>query len=254
MFSKIYQNHLACFQQLPAMAEAIQQIADRLAQVIAGGHKILVCGNGGSASDAQHFAAELIGRFEQERSAWPAIALTTDTSILTAVGNDYGFDDVFARQVQGLGSAGDALIGISTSGNSENVIRAVELGRQQGLHTVGLLGKEGGALRPMVDSAIVIADEATARIQEAHIFILHLLLYTPSVYIPDNPDPSCGIVFVIGSEFFRTIESGFLDQLVGRIVPGYFFIFTAANPFIKHPVTTLVIIIFFRTGNYTLSI
>ena len=155
------------------MAEEVERIGVRLARVIEEDHKILICGNGGSASDAQHFAAELIGRFEQERSAWPAIALTTDTSILTAVGNDYGFDDVFARQVQGLGRAEDALIGISTSGNSENVIRAVELAKVQGMYTVGLLGKEGGALKPMVDSAIVIADDATARIQEAHIFVLH---------------------------------------------------------------------------------
>jgi D-sedoheptulose 7-phosphate isomerase len=173
MFISVLEQHLECFRQLPKMASAIEHIGDRLAQAIAGGNQILICGNGGSASDAQHFAAELIGRFEQERSAWPAVALTTDTSILTAVGNDYGFLDVFARQVQGLGKAGDALIGISTSGNSGNVIRAVELAKDRGMYTVGLLGKDGGALKPVVDSAIVIADTATARIQEAHIFILH---------------------------------------------------------------------------------
>ncbi len=173
MFSTVLQRHLECFEQLPALAAEIETIGNRLARVIADGHKILICGNGGSASDAQHFAAELIGRFEQERSAWPAIALTTDTSILTAVGNDYGFADVFSRQVQGLGREGDALIGISTSGNSANVVRAVELAREQRLYTVGLLGKDGGALKPMMESTIVIADDATARIQEAHIFVLH---------------------------------------------------------------------------------
>lgn len=173
MFAEIYQRHLDCFKQLTEMAAEIEAIGSRLARVIGEGHKILICGNGGSAADAQHFAAEIIGRFEKERSAWPAIALTTDTSILTAVGNDYGFVDVFARQVQGLGTAGDALIGISTSGNSANVIRAVEQAKDQRMYTVGLVGKEGGALKPMMDSSIVIEDDATARIQEAHIFVLH---------------------------------------------------------------------------------
>lgn len=173
MFADILERHLACFKQLPALERQVDDIAKRLTGVIAGGHKVLICGNGGSAADAQHFAAELIGRFEKERAAWPAVALTTDTSILTAVGNDYGFDQVFARQVQGLGRSGDALIGISTSGNSGNVVKAVQAARAQGMYTVGLLGKDGGAIKPLVDSAIVIADPATARIQEAHSFILH---------------------------------------------------------------------------------
>ena len=173
MFIDMWQRHMDCFQQLPAMAEAIEQTAVRLAQMIAGGGKLLVCGNGGSAADSQHFAAELIGRFEKERASWPAIALTTDTSILTAIGNDYGFAEVFARQVQGLGRKGDALIGISTSGHSENVMRAVAVAKSQGVFTVGLLGKDGGALKAQVDCPIVIANPNTARIQEAHIFILH---------------------------------------------------------------------------------
>ncbi|MFZ1984260.1 MAG: SIS domain-containing protein, partial [Desulfatitalea sp.] len=117
--------------------------------------------------------AEMIGRFEKERASWPSIALTTDTSILTAVGNDYGFSEVFARQVQGLGRKGDALIGISTSGQSENVLRAVAAAKSQGMFTLGLLGKDGGALKTQVDCPIVIANQNTARIQEAHIFILH---------------------------------------------------------------------------------
>jgi D-sedoheptulose 7-phosphate isomerase len=173
MFLDMLQRHLDCFQQLPAMAGAIEQVAVRLAQVIGAGGKLLVCGNGGSAADAQHFAAEMIGRFEKERASWPSIALTTDTSILTAVGNDYGFNEVFARQVQGLGRKGDALIGISTSGQSENALRAVAAAKSQGMFTIGLLGKDGGALKAQVDCPIVIANTNTARIQEAHIFILH---------------------------------------------------------------------------------
>jgi D-sedoheptulose 7-phosphate isomerase len=173
MFLEIWQNHLDCFHRLPVLADDIEKAGTCLGRVIAGGNKIVICGNGGSAADAQHFAAELIGRFERERSAWPAIALTTDTSILTAVGNDYGFADVFARQVQGLGRKGDALIGISTSGNSENVLRAVTAAKAQGMQTVALLGKNGGALRGAVDNAIVISDTNTARIQETHLFILH---------------------------------------------------------------------------------
>lgn len=173
MFANILERHLTCFKQLPALEREIDDIAKRLTDVIAGGYKVLICGNGGSAADAQHFAAELIGRFEKERAAWPAVALTTDTSILTAVGNDYGFDKVFARQVQGLGRSGDVLIGISTSGNSGNVVQAVQAARAQGMYTVGLLGRDGGAIKPLVDSTIAIDDPATARIQEAHSFILH---------------------------------------------------------------------------------
>ncbi len=173
MFKDVWQRHVDCFQQLPDMAETIDETGARLARVIAAGGKILICGNGGSAADAQHFAAELIGRFEKERASWPAIALTTDTSILTAIGNDYGFAEIFARQVQGLGRKGDALIGISTSGHSENVLRAVAMAKSQGLFTVGLLGKDGGLLKARVDCPVVIANPNTARIQEAHIFILH---------------------------------------------------------------------------------
>jgi D-sedoheptulose 7-phosphate isomerase len=173
MFLEALKHHLECFGRLHETAAVIEAAGTRLADAVAGGAKILVCGNGGSAADAQHFAAELIGRFEKERSAWPAIALTTDTSILTAVGNDYGFAQVFSRQVQGLGRKGDVLIGISTSGNSDNVMQAVAAAKSKGMYSVGLLGKEGGALKGLVDCAVVISDKSTARIQEAHIFILH---------------------------------------------------------------------------------
>jgi D-sedoheptulose 7-phosphate isomerase len=173
MFASALKQHLECIRALESQSENIERIGEYLAATIASGNKILVCGNGGSAADAQHFAAELVGRFERERSAWPAVALTTDTSILTAVGNDYGFDDTFARQVQGLGKPGDALIGISTSGRSANVLRAVDAGRAIGMQTVGLLGGDGGAIAAGTGLSVVVDCPRTARIQEAHILILH---------------------------------------------------------------------------------
>lgn len=173
MFAVVLEEHMACMAQLAALAAPVEAIGDFLARSIKDGGRIMICGNGGSAADAQHFAAELIGRFERERSAWPAIALTADASILTAVGNDYGFHDIFARQVEGLGRQGDVLVGISTSGHSENVLRAAAAARQQKMHTVGLLGRDGGELRAAVDRCVVIQDTKTARIQEAHIVILH---------------------------------------------------------------------------------
>ena len=137
--------------------------------------RIFICGNGGSAADAQHFAAELTGRFEKERQAWPAVALTTDTSALTAIGNDYGFEHIFSRQLEAVGQAGDLLIAISTSGNSKNVIKAVEYAGHHKVHTIGLLGRDGGQLAQRVDLSLTIPVNSTARIQEAHILILHLI-------------------------------------------------------------------------------
>ncbi len=173
MFLSTLKEHQACMAGLEKSAGTIETVGDLLSGTLQSGGKILVCGNGGSAADAQHFAAELIGRFEQERAAWPAIALTTDTSILSAIGNDYGFDDVFARQVQGLGQKGDALVGISTSGNSENVLRAAAQAEIKGMFTIGLLGCDGGSLARRVDHAVVVEHPRTARIQESHILILH---------------------------------------------------------------------------------
>lgn len=173
MFTVVLRQHMECLRGLENDAAAIGQIGVSLAAAIGRGRKILICGNGGSAADAQHFAAELVGRFELERSAWPAIALTTDTSILTAIGNDYGFAEVFARQVRGVGQPGDVLIGISTSGNSENVIQAVAAAKEVGMQAIGLLGQDGGELQSQTDHAIVVRDPQTARIQEAHILILH---------------------------------------------------------------------------------
>ena len=174
MFTTALKQHMACMQTLEKHAGKIERAGERLAQSIEQGRKILICGNGGSASDAQHFAAELIGRFEQERAAWPAVALTTDTSIITAIGNDYGFDDVFARQVQGLGESGDTLVAISTSGGSQNVVRAVSEARDRDMRTIGLLGRDGGAIGSLVDHCVIVEHQRTARIQEAHSFILHL--------------------------------------------------------------------------------
>lgn len=137
--------------------------------------KLLIAGNGGSAADSQHFAAELVGRFMKERRAMPAIALTTDTSVLTCMGNDYGFDDIFQRQVEALGNKNDIFFGISTSGNSKNIIKAVAEAKKKGLTTVGLLGKDGGKLKELCDYNITLPYKETARVQEHHIMTIHLI-------------------------------------------------------------------------------
>ena len=166
-------DHLSLFNELKKNTDEIIKASELLIKTYQDKHKLLVCGNGGSAADAQHFAAEIIGRFEKERIALPAIALTTDTSALTALGNDYGYDFVFSRQVEGLGVEGDTLVAISTSGNSKNVIKAVESAKKKKINTIGLLGKNGGKLKDIVDVPVVIPHSNTARIQEAHIFIIH---------------------------------------------------------------------------------
>jgi D-sedoheptulose 7-phosphate isomerase len=155
--------------------ENIVDAAMLIARCLRGGGKLLLFGNGGSAADAQHLAAEFVGRFRIERQALPAIALTTDSSILTAVGNDYGFDQIFARQVQALGRPGDVAIGISTSGNSPNVTSAITQAAKQELKTIGLAGKDGGSLAKCVDISITVASANVARVQECHITIGHIL-------------------------------------------------------------------------------
>jgi D-sedoheptulose 7-phosphate isomerase len=154
-------------------AEHILAQAADMAERLRRGCRILVCGNGGSAADAQHFAAELTGRYVKERRALAGIALTVDTSALTAIGNDYGFDRVFSRQVEALGRPGDLLVGISTSGNSPNVVHAVAAARELGMRTLGLLGRDGGRLKGLVDDALVVPSEVTARIQEIHMMTYH---------------------------------------------------------------------------------
>ena len=156
-------------------SENIVDAAVLITQCLRSGGKVLFFGNGGSAADAQHLAAEFVGRFQIERRPLPAIALTTDASILTAVGNDYGFEQIFTRQVQALGRPGDVAIGISTSGNSANVISAIKQAAQQDLKTIGLTGKDGGFLAKTVDVSIIIASTNVARVQECHITIGHIL-------------------------------------------------------------------------------
>jgi D-sedoheptulose 7-phosphate isomerase len=153
----------------------VAAFADLLRQTLEGGGKILLFGNGGSAADAQHFAAELVGRYLKERPGLPALALSTDTSALTAIGNDYGFDRVFARQVEALARPGDAAVGISTSGNSPNVLEGLREARRRGCRTLALLGRDGGAIAPEVEAALVYPAAETPRIQEAHAVLIHLL-------------------------------------------------------------------------------
>jgi D-sedoheptulose 7-phosphate isomerase len=169
------EEHLGVFRRLPELAPAIRQAAALLAGSLSQGGKIMLCGNGGSAADSQHLAAELTGRFLKDRRPLAAMALSTDTSALTCIGNDYSFDEVFSRQVTGLGRSGDCLLAISTSGNSRNVMRAAEAARAAGMRVIGLLGRDGGALRGLCDLALIVPSPTTARIQEAHIFIGHTL-------------------------------------------------------------------------------
>jgi len=160
---------------LRAQAPAIARAADIIARSLADGHTLLVCGNGGSAADAQHIAAEFVGRYLKERRPWPALALHTNTSALTALGNDYGFEEVFARQVLAHGEAGAVLVAISTSGDSPNVLRAVEAAREKGMTVVGLAGGSGGALAGACDVAILVPSSATPTIQEGHILVGHVI-------------------------------------------------------------------------------
>jgi D-sedoheptulose 7-phosphate isomerase len=153
----------------------LESIAEVLIKALKNGNKILLFGNGGSAADSQHIAAEMVGRFLRERKALPAIALTTDTSILTSIGNDYSFDRVFARQIEALGEAGDVAIGISTSGNSPNVIKAIQAAKQAGMITIGLTGENGGELKNDVDFCLQAPTPSTPHIQEVHITVMHAI-------------------------------------------------------------------------------
>lgn len=160
---------------LELLVPAIEKAARLLIDCLRSGRKVLLFGNGGSAADSQHIAAELVGRFRLNRRALPAIALTTDTSSLTALGNDFGYETVFERQIEALGAPGDVAVGISTSGDSPNVLAAVRLARRRGLKTVALTGRGGGSLAGLADLAIVVPSDSTQRIQEAHITTGHIL-------------------------------------------------------------------------------
>ncbi|MET3108072.1 D-sedoheptulose 7-phosphate isomerase [Oxalobacteraceae bacterium GrIS 2.11] len=160
------------------LAGPIAHAIDIMFTALSNGNKILACGNGGSAADCQHFAAELVGRFERERLPLPALALTTDTSILTAVGNDYSYAEIFSKQVQAFGQAGDVLLAISTSGNSANVVQAVEAAIEREMHIVALTGKNGGVIATLLgegDANICVPHERTARIQEVHLVTIHCI-------------------------------------------------------------------------------
>lgn len=161
--------------QSDAMVEHIALAAKAITDALAEGRTLLLCGNGGSASDAQHIAGELVGRFERERRGWPAIALSCDGAVMSSIMNDYGSDYVFERQTEALARPGDVLFGISTSGNSENVYRAILRAKEMGVFTIGLLGKTGGKIMQECDLAIVVPGRSTARIQESHITIGHII-------------------------------------------------------------------------------
>ncbi|SUA64490.1 phosphoheptose isomerase [Oligella urethralis] len=174
-----FQDHAALIQKsLDALAEPLQQGIDLLFNTISNNGKVLACGNGGSAADAQHFIAELVGRFERERFPLAGVALNTDTSIMTAVGNDYGFDQVFERQVRALAQPADLLVAISTSGNSTNVIRAIDAAKEYDIPIIALTGRNGGTIGQMLtsnDVHLCVPHERTMRIQEVHILLLHIL-------------------------------------------------------------------------------
>jgi len=160
---------------LEDLEAAVTRAAKLIVDCLRDGKKLLVCGNGGSAADSQHLAAELVGRFALERRALPAMALSVNSSVVTAIGNDYGYEQVFSRQLEGLARAGDMAIGITTSGNSANVIRAMESGSAMGLRTIAMTGARGGQIRAAVDECLCVPSDLTPRIQEGHILIGHML-------------------------------------------------------------------------------
>lgn len=158
-----------------SLENRLQEIYELVLQTLKDGKKILICGNGGSAAEAQHIAAEFVGRFKKDRSGWPSVALTTDTSILTAISNDYSFEEIFARQVEALGDAGDLLILLSTGGSSPNCVRACRKAKTLGVRTAAFTGKGGGELKDLADLSFIVPSKATAHIQEVHLVVLHAI-------------------------------------------------------------------------------
>ena len=172
---RVLKEAAAAHERMAARAAEVVEAACVIAAALKQGRKVFVFGNGGSAADAQHFAAELVGRYEKDRKAWPALALTTDTSALTSIGNDYGFDRVFARQIEALGTSGDVAIGISTSGKSPNVLRGLEAANDRHLMTIALTGRGGGNAGKIARLHVTVDEERTARIQEVHTTLLHAI-------------------------------------------------------------------------------
>ncbi|MEH6470009.1 MAG: D-sedoheptulose 7-phosphate isomerase [Halopseudomonas sp.] len=174
-FEAAFKRHQQAFERIPALAPQVLELAEMVIDCLRNGGKVLWMGNGGSAADAQHLAAEFMVRYKAERGPLASIALTTDTSLITAHSNDYSFETLFSRQIEGLARPGDLVIGISTSGNSGNIIKAVEQASSMGIKSATLLGRDGGKLAQLADLAVIVPDDETARIQEAHIFIGHWL-------------------------------------------------------------------------------
>ena len=170
-----FEESIAVHRDIIALIPVVEQVAGVLIEAYRSGGKAIFFGNGGSAADAQHLAAEMVGKYMLEREPLPALALTGNSSSVTAIGNDYGYDVVFARQLRGLGRPGDVAIGISTSGNSTNVVEALKVAREIGIHTVAMTGEAGGAMKAVADHCITIPSHATPRIQEGHILVGHIL-------------------------------------------------------------------------------
>ncbi len=175
VFTRAFDEHLKVIDELKQQQPVLESIAREMTEAVMDGNKILWCGNGGSAADAQHLAAEFVGRFRRERKPLASVALTTDTSVLTSIGNDYGYDQVFSRQVLALAEEGDIVVGISTSGNSANVVEALQAAKQCGAFTVAMTGEGGGKMAGMADATICVPTKNTARVQEGHILCGHML-------------------------------------------------------------------------------
>jgi len=175
IFIKNLREHQVLFEKLNTLESVVNEASRLIVKAFDDGNKLMLCGNGGSAADSQQIAAEMTGRFIKDRKPLPAIALTTDTSALTCIANDYSFEDIFARQIGALGRSGDILIAISTSGNSGNVVKAIRIAKQIGIEVIVLTGGDGGEIKSLADLSIIVPSQITARIQEAHIFIGHLI-------------------------------------------------------------------------------
>ncbi len=168
-------NHINTSEKFASQINEIENVSKRINKCIQSGGKLLICGNGGSAADSQHFAAEIVGRYSRERNGLPAIALTTDSSIITAISNDYNFEKIFSRQVEVLAQKKDILVAISTSGNSKNILNALKAAKSRGIQTVAFLGNEGGKAKSISDKSIIVPSNVTAHIQEIHILLIHII-------------------------------------------------------------------------------
>jgi phosphoheptose isomerase len=185
-FQDSLQQAIGLFQTLEPLEATLNKAADMVSKCLIGGNKLLVCGNGGSASDSAHFATEYLCRFNQDRRPYPALSLTSEGSLMTAVGNDYHFEDVFARQIWGLGQKGDVIIALSTSGKSKNILKGLEESKKRGLESIAFLGRDGGFCKGMATIDLIVPGDNTARIQEAHKFLFHVLCEIVEKTLPKN--------------------------------------------------------------------